>query len=232
MNKLMNYIAIILICSAIYSFAQSSFSSERLKNSLVEYIQSKTNSNATIDIISNIKDTKFNQSKVKAKFQDLNIKNNGISSINISFFENDKKIESINVKFKVQEMKNIWVTARTLSRNTVIGEEDLVESIIDVASIDEATLLDKSEIVGSKLNRTMQKNSPITKENLAENNLIKSGDKVNIIVQSGAITIRSTGSALQDASVGQNLRVKRDGKTAQVLQGKVMNDGTVFIGLK
>lgn len=232
MNKLINYIAILIICSAISSVAQSSFSSERLKKSLVEYVQSKTNPNATIEIISNIKDTKFNQSKVKAKFQDLNLNNNGISSINISFFENDKKIESTDVKFKVKEMKKIWVTARTLSRNTVVEEEDLVESTIDVAGIDEADLLEKSEIVGSKLNRTMQKNSPITKENLAENNLIKSGDKVNIIVQSGAITIRSTGSALQDGSAGQNLRVKRDGKTAQVLQGKVMSDGSVFIGLK
>ncbi len=232
MNKLIIYFVILLITATLNSFAQSSFSADRLEKSLVDYVHSKTNPDIFVDIISKIQDVNFNQKKVKARFQNANFQKSGISTINIAFLDNGKEIQSIDVKFKLKEMKKVWVTSRTLSRNTVVGEEDLVETTIDVAGIDEADLLDKNEIVGSKINRTMQKNSVIKSENLFENNLIKSGDKVNIIVQSGAITIRSTGSALQDASAGQNLRVKRDGKTAQVLQGKVLNDGTVFIGLK
>ncbi len=234
MNNLKFYIVIIgLIFGFEYSaYSQSTFSSERLNQSIIDYVQSKTNENATIEIITKIKDYKFNQKKVKAKFENPNFKSNAISSITISFNENGIEIEKFDVKFKIKEYAKVWTTNRTLGRNSVIQEDDIIESSQDIAGINKDDLLRKDEIIGSKVNRTVQKNSILKRENLAENNLIKSGDKVNLVVQSGAVTIRSTGSALQDASVGQNLRVKRDGKTAQVLQGKVLEDGSVYIGLK
>jgi flagella basal body P-ring formation protein FlgA len=120
------------------------------------------------------------------------------------------------------------VLKRSMAKGSAIGSQDFIQEDRDVTYIASDDFPDANDIIGSSLNRSAQAGTVLTRSMLQTGAYIRSGDKVNIIVHSGAVRIRTAGTALQDAASGSTVRVKREG-TQNILQGTVDSDGSVLI---
>ena len=120
------------------------------------------------------------------------------------------------------------VAKNIIRRRTEIKESDIIYEKKDVTYYNENDLPDASDLIGTKTKRNISKGAIITVSSLEEDIVIQRGDRVLIIVQSGAVRIRAYGTALQDAAMGAELRVQRDGAKS-VLYGRVATDGTIYV---
>jgi flagella basal body P-ring formation protein FlgA len=221
---------IIIVGISIFNFsvlsAKSTFSTERVKSALLSIIEDKISDDFENEFISLISDYEFEEDNVQAEFMFDNELKPGINTVGIKFSKDGKvlKYHDLNIRLKI--IKDVWVSVRAIPSNTIIKESDLELTRISLNS--EEIPLDMNEIVGMTLNRSLMKGKAISREMLSNGIIVKRGDKVTLIVQSGAVVIRCTGAALQDGSVGQFVRVKRDGSPA-VISGKVTESGSVLV---
>lgn len=208
--------------------AQSNFSGERLKKACLDYIQKKVGNDAQVSIIKNIEDQYFEESNVYARCNSTRESLRGNTNLALEFIVDNQLLRRLEVPVRIKTYKQTIVAAGNIKRGETINETDVIEANAETTYYLEEELLNKESIIGKKAKQNITQGTIITLSMLESDNIIKRGDKVFIFVISGPIKISTTGVALQDASVGKPIRVKRDG-TQTVLTGKVDIDGTIVI---
>jgi flagella basal body P-ring formation protein FlgA len=209
-------------------YSKSTFSGERLKSACLEYIQDKVGTDAEISISQKINTQNFEEDGITAKClgDEKSFRGNGYVTIE---FEKDGQLKRrVEVPVRVKIFKNVPNASHALMRGDVIAKEDINVIKTDVTYYKDYELLNETELIGKKVKQNVSERTLFTKMNVYDDNMIKRGDKVTIIVQSGAVRITASGEALQDAAIGKPIIVKRDG-SQEKLQGKVNEDGTVII---
>lgn len=224
-------IIICLIAFTYYLSSQSTFSGERIKEACKKYLYQNIPDDAEISISKNIEDFEFVESNVSARFDSKNSIMRGNTYLGIEFLKDNKILKRIEIPVRIKIYKNVPTALRNISRNEDITSNDLTYSKQDVTNYSDSQLITIEGIIGNKAKRNINKGALVCKESIAAQALIKRGEKVSITVQSGTVRIHTTGQALQDAAVGENIRVKRDG-TQNILQGQVAMDGTIFIPIR
>jgi flagella basal body P-ring formation protein FlgA len=225
-------IAIILFIFGIGELsAESNFSGKRVKNSLIEYVRKNCPSDCEILISRDIQDFKFEQDEVIAKFV-VNSKNlRGSCVVGIEFYSNDVLLEREEIPMRVKIYENVPVANKAIARGKVIQAED-VDLIRKDASIYAENELPKLEdIINRKSVQNIGKGSIITNKCYASANSIHRGEQVTVISQIGGVRVSAKGSALNDAQVGDKIRVKReaDKSGSPILEGIAQADGIVLI---
>lgn len=232
-SKSILFIIMITIFSGINVFAESNFSGERLKSACIEFLQKKVSGDLNISVTKIIEDQNFVESGVVARCY-ANVNHyRGNFFITLEFSLNDRVIRRIDVPVKVQIFRQVPIALNSISRGSTIKETDIIKERKDISGYNDSELISFYEVIDSKAKSNISKGAVITKHFLQESNIINRGDRVIIIVQSGAVQIRTTGVALQDGSFGETIRVRRDGiagsSSSKTLQGNVTQDGTVII---
>ncbi len=225
-SKLLIILLTIFIFSNNILFAKSTFSSERIKSSIEKLIFDKSNGKAIIEFISDPRTCEFFQDDVDAEIFLVNELNPGFNIVALKFSHNNKILKYLEINLRVKLFKKVWVTSRNISANTILNENDfilkekLINSNLEIADI--------NDMIGKQISRFVAKDEFVSKDMLLGELLIKRNEKVTLIVETGAIRVRCNGTAIQDGSAGQIIRVKRDG-SATVLTGKVSSTGEVII---
>jgi len=78
--------------------------------------------------------------------------------------------------------------------------------------------------------RNLASNSILNSANVAPKLLVTSGQKVTIILKINGLHIKSTGLALQSASLGQLIKV-RNTQSNKIVEGTVSSEGQVSVTL-
>lgn len=99
-----------------------------------------------------------------------------------------------------------------------------------MTQIDESDIAEKADIIGKTLSKPLFKTGIFTRTFLLKESSIKRNSIVNVVVQSGVVTIRTTGKALNDAAPGEPVRVSCD--NGGIVTGKVTDDGSVLISAR
>jgi flagella basal body P-ring formation protein FlgA len=229
-GKIKNIIIVVMtvLLSVNSAFSQSTFSGQRLKSVCLDYIYKHVGTNTQVVMSRQIQDQKFSESGVKAKIAANPESLRGNCYINIEFTLDNRLIKRLQLPVRIKIFKLVPVATRTLYRSNEIKDGDIVLEKMDVTYYHETDIPTMDEIKGTKAKRNIAKGSIITRTSLEEKAIIKRGENVQVIVNSGAVRIRTIGTAMQDASFGAVIKVKRNnGKT--ILQGRVARDGTVVI---
>ena len=103
--------------------------------------------------------------------------------------------------------REVAVATNSISTASPISRQHYSIERRDVTAYPENDLLATSEIIGSTARRSIQKGTIITRASLTESGGIRRGAPATIIVQSGSVIIRTRGSALNDAVLGETVRV-------------------------
>lgn len=227
-NKIFILVLILLAASSMLQ-ARSSFSGERLREATINYIKESTEEDVEISISKTIEDVTFSQNGVTARFSgDKNFRGTGYAAI--EFVLDDKVLKRIQIPCNVKFFENVSVATRNIQRGEIISANDVEYQRKDVTYFNNR-IASKEGIVGREARVNIPSNSIFTELVLKKQEVIKRASKVEIRVISGAVQITANGTAMQDASAGEQVRVRRDG-TQTILTGIAAEDGSVLINLR
>ncbi len=114
---------------------------------------------------------------------------------------------------------------RTLTRGEIIGRSDLTISMIELQRFRKEGFYNFSQVVGAKIKRTVRLGEVVERKDIC---VVCRNEKVVIRAVKGGMTITTQGTAMQDGSAGDQVRVKND-KSQRIIEGIVTNIAEVTI---
>lgn len=117
---------------------------------------------------------------------------------------------------------------RTLPQGTILGPNDIEMRMIPLAYAESTGLVAVEDITGMALQRQTREGVMLKPSDIAAPEIISRNDSVTVVFQQGALTLTTTGKALNSASLSQPVSVLNT-MTNKVLQGVATQNGTVTV---
>ncbi|MES3008217.1 MAG: flagellar basal body P-ring formation chaperone FlgA [Pseudomonadota bacterium] len=108
----------------------------------------------------------------------------------------------------VRAFAPVLMSTRPLARGDVIGAADVELVEADLSTLRQSYLQDSTLAIGMEVKRALPASTVISREALAQPLLIKRGDTVVMSAQSGPVTIRQQGVAMQNGELGAQIPVR------------------------
>lgn len=225
MKNILFAISIFLIASGLYS--QSSFSSDRIEDAIIQFAKSQLEGDIEISLSKTIEDQIFEQGGIEAEFvADTNFL--GDTFVKVIFKKENDIINTLNVAVSVKLFKKITIAKTTIPEGTIVDARNLSFTRVDVTNYDLSQILKATEVIGKEAKKTIIAGKPFLKEHFTDSKLVSRGDMVEIQAVSGAVKVRTTGTALNDAAAGDKIRVRRSNSTS-VITAILSEDGIAII---
>ncbi|MDR1395578.1 MAG: flagellar basal body P-ring formation chaperone FlgA [Deltaproteobacteria bacterium] len=119
------------------------------------------------------------------------------------------------------------VAARDLPRGQILSEGDLSESLV-AYNMAKGALTEASQAVGQTIRVSLRAGAPVKERDLVKTAMIKKGETVTIIAQSGGLRVTALGQAKQDGSLGQTIAVVNQ-DSRKTVSGRVIGPGMVEV---
>jgi flagella basal body P-ring formation protein FlgA len=94
-----------------------------------------------------------------------------------------------------------------LKKGEILGPQHLSTAILDISSIDNPGL-DLEDFIGKRLQRSLRAGSPVLLSMVEALPVVKRGERVKIVINSGALHLTATGLAHSDGAMNQMIRVQ------------------------
>ena len=120
-----------------------------------------------------------------------------------------------------------YLAARQIEPGSVVTAEDLLARDGDLSNLPRAIITDPSQAVGSTALSRISAGMPLRQDLLKSASAVMIGQTVRVIAQGQGFSISSEGSVMNNASPGQQVRVKMAG--GQIISGIVKDGATVQI---
>lgn len=118
------------------------------------------------------------------------------------------------------------VASRNLQRGELISTEDIGVEVLDVSQYRQGYSSKPEDIIGKELKYPVNKGDAFRESVLNSQLVIKRGDEVSVEAVAGAIRVVTTGTAITNGRIGQQIRVKNN-QSARILSAKVIGPGKV-----
>jgi len=120
-----------------------------------------------------------------------------------------------------------FLAARQIEPGSVVTAQDLLARDGDLSNLPRAVITDPSQAVGSTALSRISAGMPLRQDLLKSASAVTIGQTVRVVAQGQGFAISSEGSAMNNASPGQQVRVKMAG--GQVISGIVKDGATVQV---
>jgi flagella basal body P-ring formation protein FlgA len=120
-----------------------------------------------------------------------------------------------------------YLAARQIDAGTVVTAQDLLARDGDLSNLPRAIITDPSQAVGSTALVRIGAGMPLRQDLLKSASAVSIGQTVRVVAQGQGFQISSEGSVMNNASPGQQVRVKMAG--GQIISGIVVNGATVQV---
>jgi len=131
----------------------------------------------------------------------------------------------IYVAVRVQTLMSVVTASHNLSPGTRLNSDNLTMRDYDVSTLRGETSLSIDEIIGSRVKRHVQQGRPLLSNLIC---LVCKGDPVVLYVRNNHLSIKSSGTALSDGSIGQKIAAKNNSSGRRV-EGIVVAVGEIQI---
>ncbi|MEO8746695.1 MAG: flagellar basal body P-ring formation chaperone FlgA [Rhodanobacter sp.] len=135
---------------------------------------------------------------------------------------------STRVTVKLQLFRGVLVTTRPLLGGDGVRATDVRAEERDVTHLGYGYIENLDQIAGRTLTRELPDNSVLTPAALGGRRMVRAGDQVQMIAQTGGIEVRATGVALGSGDNGARLRV-RNSASGKVIDGIVLAPGEIRV---
>ncbi|TAM54008.1 MAG: flagellar basal body P-ring formation protein FlgA [Paraburkholderia sp.] len=120
-----------------------------------------------------------------------------------------------------------YLAAHQIEPGAVVTTEDLLARNGDLSNLPRAIITDPSQAVGAMALARISAGMPLRQDLLKSASAVTIGQTVRVVAQGQDFTISSEGSVMNNASPGQQVRVKMAG--GQVISGIVRDGATVQV---
>lgn len=155
------------------------------------------------------------------------IKNNNHRNINVKIICPDDKDWFLFLPVRVKTLSPVLVAKRNLQKGTVITTNNVgIEYLADHKIRGEILTQNKS-VLGARLKRNLQQGSAIYSKYIC---LVCEGEKVTIIAKASDFNIKSDGIAMENATIGEQVKIKNS-RSGKIVFGRVTAMNKVVINL-
>lgn len=135
---------------------------------------------------------------------------------------------SINVPVTISVYKNILVASRTLKKGDILTKEDVRFSKHDLSKLPYGYFDNSDDGIGMELKRRIVSGAVITPSMLKKQQVVKRGQKITIIAESGRMQVRMLGEALDNGAVGDRIKLINL-KSRRKLEGVITSSSEVKV---
>ncbi|MDO3386132.1 flagellar basal body P-ring formation chaperone FlgA, partial [Gilvimarinus sp. SDUM040013] len=107
----------------------------------------------------------------------------------------------------IEQWQQIVVSSRALSKGTILGDSDVYLKEFDVKRLSSSYFSNPAELIGREIKRAISSNQIIPPSLVEKKLLIRKGDLVYIEAKKGSMSVRMTGTAQQNGSLGKQISV-------------------------
>jgi len=132
------------------------------------------------------------------------------------------------VSATIQQLQKVVVTTSAILKGEKVGEDDLGFEEREVTALYGGYFSLTKDVIGKYAQRLIQESTLVTPNMLFIPDLIKKGDRVNIILKRGSLQIQMKGVALENAHRDARLRVKNS-SSGKEIEGVAVSAGRVIV---
>lgn len=137
---------------------------------------------------------------------------------------------TVYVPIKVKVIKLVVVATRPLSSNQLLKQDDLKLQQWDIGTLKHGYLNNPKLAIGQQLKYPISMGAVIKPNSLQTQNIVHRGEQIMLVAMAGQMEVRMSGTALDDATLGQRVKVKNS-TSKRVVEGIVEAPGIVKVSL-
>ncbi len=149
------------------------------------------------------------------------------SSFSIIFKVDGKVVKNMSVRGKIEALAQIVVAAEPLKKGLILQPQHLTLVAMDIGEIANPEI-DSHNLLGLQLTKTAARGAPILGSMVEVLPIIKRGQKVKMVIESGPLHLTATGFAHSDGKLDQMIKVQNI-ESNKMLQGRVSGPGVVEV---
>jgi flagellar basal body P-ring formation protein FlgA len=134
----------------------------------------------------------------------------------------------ISVPTRIEVCKDIVLSSKPLKRDNNISSQDIIVEEKWFTRLPQDLLTDPENVIGRRLLRSVNSNTPFTLSMLSNPILFKKGKVVKIICDNEALNITTLGLAEEEGVYGAMVKVKNISSN-KIIQGRVIGDSVVRV---
>lgn len=154
----------------------------------------------------------------------------GIQTVPVEILVDGQKDRTVSVSLRVRVFQPVVVLNTAVARGQMLTPADLTIDEREVSAFAGDLITDPVFAEGLKTRRPMAAGSFLRSADLDVIPLVRRNAPVVVSTTAGRVTIRSTGQALEDGTMGQMVKVRPAGST-ETISGKVVGEGRVELVL-
>lgn len=116
----------------------------------------------------------------------------------------------VYVPVKLTARRQVLVTSRPLSRGATLSAADVRLEEKDITVARGAYLTDVTQLDGKILRRTVPEGRLVTADLLNEEDIIKRGQRVTLLVERSGFMVQMAGTALSNGTINERIRVENN----------------------
>lgn len=212
-------------------------SPEALRDQVAEFLQTALNGEymgvAPDDIevaVSNL-DPRLRLSKCNAPLrQEITSPRPYGSNVSVKVNCDAPKPWTIYVPARVDTFAEVAVLARSLARGSILTEDDVVLRRMSTSQGGFGLVLDPQQVIGKELKRRLEAGDPVRLSHIKAPLVVRKGDRVLLEASTSGVSVVTTGTALANGEVGEQIRVRNE-KSARIIDAQVTAPGKARVAL-
>jgi flagella basal body P-ring formation protein FlgA len=153
----------------------------------------------------------------------------GRRSFRVGLYIDGQFRKTINVVGEVKVQARIMTPVRWIKSKEIITKEDVTVMTVDVPSLTHDFILQKDDVIGKRVLRSLSPRQPIRKIMLDDPPLVHKGDRVMIEVRQGGLLVQAIGLAKAEGKSGDTILVQNRNSGRDVI-ARVLSAGLVEVG--
>lgn len=167
--------------------------------------------------------------RVEFRTDDANpVDKNGNLRGHLEVIVDGNSIDRLSISGRVRVYKKIVFASQDLSRGCLLTRGDVYEKKWDVYSVNSGFLPDLEEAIGKQLTRSIKKDDILTGSILSQPPLVKKGEVITLVAQTGNLRIITTGISKEDGLKNDWVKVENI-RSGKLVRGMVTKRSTVEV---
>lgn len=214
------------------SAAASVINADDIKEAVRAYVEKNMpwpRGNMRVAFMSRVQDVRMPGSRVTFDVRGKrNEKFIGPSDFAVHFYEGDVWLGQTTVRVRMEVLLEVALSAGELEKDSEIKKNNVKFESRWLAELPANAVTDLRDVVGKRLTMNLRPNSEITRTMLKMYPLVRRGRMVRIILESGLLTVLTSGQSQEDGARDDIVKVKNL-SSSKVIYARVVDDNTVKI---
>lgn len=124
--------------------------------------------------------------------------------------------------------ESVACASRQLKKGEIITKDDIYLARKNISHLSSKILTDPGKVVGLRVKHNIKEDTPLKEWMLERAPIVKRGDMVTILAESGALRVTVPGKVLEKGYLGELIRVQNAMSKRQI-HARVINNSTVVV---